>query len=133
MNLLSRVARLSERTFEETRRRWDRLKQDGAHLRVLDSSGLMSAALTYFDEIIIASVSCQLDRIGTNVVETKTSTWQKCARVVGDALYRCNALGFHQVHDPFVWFRLRALMETDRLDSKGDTSSMRDSFVRVTS
>jgi hypothetical protein len=131
MNLLSRIARLTAQAFDDMRRRWERLKQDDARLRVLDSSGLVSAPLTYFDEAIIASVSSRLDRVGEEIVETTTNDWQKCARVVGDALYRCNSRGFDQVHDSFVWFRLRELMETDRLESKGDTSSMRDSVVRV--
>jgi Protein of unknown function/Domain of unknown function (DUF1835) len=131
MNLMSRVARMTAQAFDDTRRRWERLKQEDARLRVLDSSGLGSAPLTYFDETIVASVSSRLDRVGNEVVENATSDWQKCARVVGDASYRCNSRGFDQVHDSFMWFRLRELMDTDRLASKGDTSSMRDSFVRL--
>jgi hypothetical protein len=131
MGLLSRVTRMTPSAFDDTRQRWTRLKQDDARLRVLDSSGLMSAPLTYFDEMIIASVSSRLDRVDGEMVEITTTDWQKCARVVGDALYRCNTRGFDQVNDSFVWFRLRELMETDRLDSKGDTSSMWDSFVRA--
>lgn len=129
-NLLSRVRRMTDEAFDLTRQRWAKLKREDARLRVLDSTGLVSAALTYFDQTIIAAASSRLDRVDDKVIDTGTSDWLKCARVVGDACYRCNSTGFDQVHDSFIWFRLRELMEAEVLDSKGDTTSMRDCLVR---
>lgn len=114
--LLSRVTRASPAAYADARQRWARLKSEGASLRVLDASGLESAAITYFDDVII---SCA------------TRDWQKCARVVGDAVYLTGSGEFRQTADSFIWFRLRHLMHDGVLDSQGDTSSMRDSFVRA--
>jgi hypothetical protein len=59
-----------------------------------------------------------------------TDDWQKAARVLGDAVYRINSGEFSQTRDSFIWFRLRHLMEEHVLESDGDTSLMRECFVR---
>jgi len=95
---------------------WARLRAEDAPLRILTADGMVSAPITYFDELLIACANEQ---------------WRKAARVVGDALWSFLDGPFHQVGHLFLEGRLRALAQAGRLYSVGDLRKPRFSEVRL--
>ena len=95
---------------------WARLREENAPLRILDDSGMVSATLTYFDDLL---VSCTIER------------WRKAARVLSDALASFIDGPFYQVGEFVLLRRLRALVAAGRLESQGDLAQPRFSEVRL--
>jgi hypothetical protein len=112
--LFDAAPRISDVEFQRERARWQTLKRENAALRVLDTTGLVSAPITFFDELILSCV---------------TDDWQSCARVVGDAMYRSSS-EFYQTGDLVLWSRVRALVEDGVLEGRGEMVEMRYSSVR---
>lgn len=95
---------------------WVRLREENAPIRILDDSGMISAPLTCFDDLLI---SCVIDR------------WRKSARVIGEALVSFIDGPFCQVGEFVLIARLRALAATGKLESQGDLAQPRFSEVRL--
>ncbi len=116
-DLLSRIRRMTAHEFHEARARWARLKKENARLRVLAETGLVSAPITHFDELLLSCV---------------TSEWQRCARVLGDAHDRANSGAFDQTNIDFLWFRLIELINDGVVEcgEDGDVLDMRRTSVR---
>src|SRR5690606_33694643 len=112
--LLDRARTLSQTEIDRDRETWRRLRTEDAALRVLDSSVLLSAPITFFDDLIL---SCA------------TEDWQRSARVIGDSLWESSSR-YHQAGDLFLWSRLLELVDAGALDGRGDFSTMRTSWVR---
>ncbi len=112
--LLGRATRMSDVELQQERARWRKLKDENADLRVLDATGLVSAPITFFDELIMPVV---------------THKWRVCAEVVARALVRTGN-AFEQTSDRFLWSRLRTLVDEGVLEGRGDMLLMHESLVR---
>lgn len=111
-----RAVSLERAERKRYRASWARLRDENAPLRILTEDGLVSAPITYFDDLLIA---CTIER------------WRKSARVIGETLVSFMDGPFHQVGDFVLAARLRALIEAGRLEGKGDLGKMRFSEVRL--
>jgi hypothetical protein len=111
-----RAAPLERAERERYRSDWARLRAENAPLRILDESGLVSAPITHFDELLM---SCTVGQ------------WRKAARVIGEALSTFWDGPFHQVGDVVLAARVRALAEAGRLESQGNLRRVRFSEVRL--
>lgn len=94
--LIGNHKRLDPQELQTYREIWSRLKSENAPLRVFGSSGLYSAPLDHFDEMLMSLV---------------TKDWQKTARVVGEALGKCLEGGVRQCGDLLLSSRLHTLAE----------------------
>jgi hypothetical protein len=72
---------------------------------VLTTDGLVSAPISAFDPLLLSCAS---------------RNWQKAARIVGEALAKDMEDGLLQTGDLLLIARLRALVETGLLESRGD-------------
>lgn len=97
------------------RREWEILKKENAPFRIVTSSGMTSAPLDYFDQLLLDQASSQ---------------WRKVARVVGGALMSSSE-PYHQVGDFALHQRVVALIENGKLASVGDPWNMRYCEVRL--
>jgi hypothetical protein len=95
---------------------WNRLRRENSPLRVLTETGLVSAPLSFFDDLLL---SCAVDH------------WRKVARVVGEALSKIWEGQFIQTDDWVLHARVIALAEAGQLESRGDLSRAQFSEVRV--
>lgn len=117
-DLVSRAREVSDIERHAYRVEWQRLRNENSALRVLTPSGVASVPITYFDEAILSCV---------------TDDWQKCAKVVADALHRTSLGPFRQCSSDQLFFdRLFTLMDDDVVEGKYDQElrSMRGSWVR---
>jgi hypothetical protein len=111
-----RAVKLDSAARERYRANWAQLRKENAPLRILSDHGMVSAPITYFDELL---VSCTIDR------------WRKAARVIGEALCSFTDGPFSQVGDFFSAGRLRVLVQTGRLEGRGNLTGPRFSEVRL--
>jgi hypothetical protein len=114
--LIDRAKPLRADEIDNYRRLWSRLRAENAPLRVVSTSGLISAPMTYFDDWL---------------ARCATVEWRKGARIVGEAMAAIweSDAGAH-VSDMWLWGRARALAMDGVLELKGDTSEMRSTMVR---
>lgn len=101
---------------DHSRAIWASLRRENAPLRILDETGLVSAPLSFFDDLILSCV---------------VGNWRKVARVMGDALGKVYEGPFLQTNDWVLHTRVTALAESGRLESRGDLSRIRFSEVRL--
>jgi Protein of unknown function/Domain of unknown function (DUF1835) len=87
------------------RKLWDQLLSENAPLRVLDGEKLVSAPITFFDEMLMSLV---------------TDDWQKAARIIGTAMAREMDEEIIQIGDAFLSSRLNAMAKDARLEMRGD-------------
>jgi hypothetical protein len=113
--LVERQAHLSTAEIESYRTAWRKLRAENAPLRVISADGLVSAPITYFDDVISSFVR---------------ENWTKCARVIGEVLTDQACSPFWQAGDLLLYARLRKLAEAGVFEYQGDLSSMRHSEVR---
>ena len=71
---------------------WHRLRTENAPLRVLSAEGLVSAPITFFDELLL---NCAADR------------WQRTARIVGEVLANELSASILQTGDLVLFSRVR--------------------------
>jgi hypothetical protein len=114
--LIERAETLASATRELYRGGWQRLRAENAPLRVLNADGLTSAPITFFDLFLL---SCA------------TSSWQKTARVVGEALSREWDDMLLQAGDIVLFPRIRALVDLGLLEARGDLFDIQQSYVRL--
>jgi hypothetical protein len=99
------------------RERWDQLLSENAPLRVLDGGNLISAPISYFDELLISLLA---------------DDWQKVSRIIGDALSYEIDDGILQTGDVFLSARLNAMAKDGRLEIRGGSAhDMRSSEVKL--
>jgi hypothetical protein len=103
--LIDRAQTLTPEARRQYREIWRRLRAENAALRVLQVDGLVSAPISFFDPLLL---SCA------------TSSWQKAASVVGEALAREMDDALLQTGDLLLIARTRTLVETGLLESRGD-------------
>jgi hypothetical protein len=102
---------------ERYRNLWQQLRSENAPLRVVDGDELVSAPISFFDSLLISSV---------------TDNWQKVASVVGRALVFSMDDCIIGPGDLFLRARVNALVESGRLEIRGKPASeMRASEVRL--
>jgi hypothetical protein len=114
--LIDRAQALAPEARQQYRETWSRLRAENAALRVLNADGLVSAPISYFDPLLL---SCA------------TGRWQKAARVVGEALVKELADALLQSGDLLLFARVRALVETGFLETRGDLFEIRRFEVRL--
>jgi hypothetical protein len=92
---------------------WDKLRAENAPLRVLNGAALVSAPISYYDDLVLADT---------------VENFRKVARIVGSALGwgrhtpKANLYVFHA--------RVNKLVQAGVLEAKGNTAQMRYSEVR---
>jgi hypothetical protein len=91
---------------------WGQLLSENAPLRVLDGDNLVSAPVSYFDDVLMSLL---------------TDDWQKAVRIIGDALAFEIDDGILQTGDAFLSYRLDAMAKDGRLEIRG--GSARDMHV----
>jgi hypothetical protein len=96
---------------------WDQLLSENAPLRVLDGDKLVSAPISFFDEMLTSLV---------------TEHWQRVARIIGTAMAYEMDDGIIQSDDTFLSARLDALARDGRLEIRGRSAhDMHVSEVRL--
>jgi hypothetical protein len=89
------------------RKLWDQLLSENAPLRILDGEKLVSAPITFFDEMLMSLV---------------TEDWQKAARIIGTAMAHEMDEEIIQTGDAFLSSRLNAMAKDARLEIRGDSA-----------
>ena len=89
------------------RKLWDQLLSENAPLRVLDGDNLLSAPISYFDEVLMSLLA---------------DDWQKVSRIIGDALAFEIEDGILQTGDVFLSARLNAMARDGRLEIRGSSA-----------
>lgn len=117
LNLLARATPISDIERQRCRADWQRLRTENAAVRILTDSGLVSAPVDTFDETIRSCV---------------TTDWQRCARVIGDTVWKLTDGTYHQCSsDVFLYERLLIMIDAGILEGRTDDDwSMRGSDVR---
>ena len=110
---------LAEPLERATRKRyldlWQQLRIENAPLRVIDGDELVSAPISFFDSLLMSSV---------------TNNWQKVLRIVGTAI--AAEMDIFQANDMVLRARIDALAQTGRLEIRGKSAlEMFDSEVRL--
>ena len=95
---------------------WRRLRAEDAPLRVVNTDGLVSAPITFFDPLLL---SCAQE------------SWQKAARVVGEALAKWSDDALFQAGDLILSARIIALVELGVLEGRGNLMNIQQSEVRL--
>jgi hypothetical protein len=113
--LPARQTHLSIAEIESYKAAWRKLRSENAPLRLVTSEGLVSAPITYFDDLISTYVR---------------DDWTKCARIIGEVLIEQARGPFRQAGDLLLSTRLRKLAEAGTFESQGDLYSIRHSEVR---
>jgi hypothetical protein len=104
---------LSTQERQEYLALWDRLRSENAPLRVLNGNALVSAPISYFDDLVLADTE---------------ENFRKVARILGSALGwgqrtpQANLYVFHA--------RVNKLVQAGILEAKGNTAQMRYSEIR---
>jgi hypothetical protein len=115
-NLIDRAQTLAPQDRQQYRETWRRLRAENAALRVLNANGLVSAPISFFDPLLL---SCA------------TRSWQKAARVIGEALAKELDDAVLQTGDLLLAARIRTLVETGFLEARGDLFDIRRSEIRL--
>jgi Protein of unknown function len=87
------------------RKLWDQLLSENAPLRVLDGDKLVSAPMTFFDDMLVSLI---------------TEDWQKATRIIGMAIAHEMDEEVLQSNDAFLASRLNAMGKDARLEVRGD-------------
>jgi hypothetical protein len=96
---------------------WQRLRLENAPLRVIEDARLVSAPISFFDEVLMSLVS---------------EHWRKARRIVGEALVSEMYQGTIQPDDLVLSARLNALVKDGRVEIRGGSAfDMRSSEVRL--
>jgi hypothetical protein len=96
---------------------WQRLRSENAPLRVIEDGRLVSAPISFFDEVLMSLV---------------TEHWRKARRVVGEALVSEMYQDTIQTGDLLLSARLNALVKDGRVEIRGGPAfEMRSSEVRL--
>jgi hypothetical protein len=107
---------LSERQRSTYQEAWQNLRTENAPLRVLRNNELVSAPITFFDDLLLSFAS---DR------------WRKTAMLIAQALVASWDDDCMQVGDGLLGARVRALAKARQLDSQGDLSDWHHSEVKL--
>lgn len=114
--LPDRQMMLSQEATEAYRQAWRRLRLENAPLRIVDETGLVSAPITYFDDVVR---SCATDQ------------WRHGHQVVGEAMMKAwDGPAGYRPSDFVIWGRVRSLGKAGVLEIEGDRSDMRETRVR---
>ena len=84
---------------------WGRLRAEDAPLRVVTADALVSAPMTFFDPLLLSCAK---------------NSWQKAARVVGEALAKWADDELSQVGELVRTARVFALVQLGLLEARGD-------------
>jgi Protein of unknown function len=114
--LFDRAEPLEPTARDQYRGIWRRLRAENAPLRVVNTDGLESAPISFFDPLLLSCAK---------------SEWQKAARVVGEALAKWSDEALFQAGDGILSARIIALVELGRLEGRGNLSNIRQSEVRL--
>ncbi len=97
--------------------RWRQLRSENAPLRVIDGDQLVSAPISFFDSLLLSHA---------------TESWQKVARIIGEALASQMDDCIFQSGDIFLAARVNSLVKSGRLDMRGKSAlEMQFSEVRL--
>jgi len=102
---LAEPLRMTER--HRYRELWQQLLSENAPLRVIDGDKLVSAPLSFFDSLLMSYV---------------TDKWQKVVMVFSWVTISHWDDGIWQTNDAFLAARMRALVESGRLEIRGETA-----------
>lgn len=115
--LLASAAPLEHQAREEYLRLWRALRSENAALRVLVDGKLVSASITFFDDLLLSCVGREWERATRVAGKASAATWDKRAR---------------QGSTEIMMARLFSLLEARRVESKGDLNDWwRSAEVRL--
>jgi len=86
---------------------WRQLRMENAPLRVIDGGTLVSAPISFFDQLLMSYV---------------TDNWQKVARIVGYAMVSDRDDSIIQTGDTVLAARINALVGSGRLEIRGKSA-----------
>ena len=113
--LLGSERQISAKERDEGRQQWRRLRAENAPLRVAGPSGLVSAPVDHFDQLLL---------------EQAAGDWRTVAYIVGSAMGNSRN-EYIQVGDVFLGGRVVALVEAGNLLAEGDPWDMHSARVRL--
>lgn len=103
--LLASAAPLGRHVREEYLHLWKALRSENAALRVLVDAKLVSASITFFDDLLLSCVGRNWERATRVAGKASVATWDERAR---------------QGSTEIMMARLFFLLEARRIESKGD-------------
>jgi len=106
---------LSPEERRRYQRMWQALVRQNTALRVIEGDELVSAPITYFDDLLLSWTTHQ---------------WRKMFRIFLETYCGFKEQGLHQAGDLLIHARLRALVSRGALDVVGDPSRMEYCEVR---
>lgn len=115
-DFLGHAQRLPPSFCERYHRIWQRLRAENAPLRIIRNEQLQSASITHFDELALA---CASER------------WLKVERVVAHALVEAWDDDGIQTSDVVLAGRIRALVESGKLEFRGDPMDWPNCEIRI--
>jgi hypothetical protein len=114
--LIDRAEALSPAAGRQYRETWQRLRAENAPLRVLTTDGLVSAPISAIDPLLLSCAS---------------RNWQKAVRILGEALAKDTENELLQTGDLLLVARVRTLVETGLLESRGDLQDIHRCELRL--
>ena len=115
-DLLNRAEQLGATARDEYHGIWRQLRAENAPVRVVNKVGLASAPITFFDPLLL---SCAHD------------SWQKVARLVGEALRKCWEDAFFQSGELILSARVIDLVELGMPEGRGNLMNVQQSEIRL--
>jgi hypothetical protein len=113
--LLGSERQVSAKERDEAREQWRRLLIENAPVRIVGPTGLASAPIEHFDQLLL---------------EQASRDWRKVAYVVGSAMGNSREQ-YIQVGDVFLGGRVAALVEAGKLLAEGDPWDLHTARVRL--
>ena len=117
LDLAARATQLTNEQRLKCLADWRSAKNENAPLRTVDSTfNLIASNLSHFDAAIMANI---------------TGDWKKSTRIVGETLSALSYDVRRSVNELLIWARLRNMIESNLIKSKGNETLMYESFVRL--
>ena len=111
-DIISHVKKVEMEKHAVLKDEWESLRKSLENLRILREEGIVGVNDEYYDDEILSSC---------------TFNFKKAARVIGEAMGKSEQL----IGDMYIDYRLRALIESKKIECRGTLKSMRDFDMRV--
>ncbi|KDR95886.1 protein of unknown function [Peptoclostridium litorale DSM 5388] len=111
-DIIFHVKKVEKEKHAALKEEWKHLRDSPENLRILKGEGVFGVNDEYYDDEIL--LSC-------------TYNFKKAARVIGKIMGKSEQL----IGDMYIDYRLRALIESKKIEGRGSIKRMRDFDVRV--
>ena len=113
--LLERARRVEMPEVEAVTAAWEELADERTQLRVATRAGLLGVPLSHFDEALVAGIG---------------GAWLRCAIIIANVFLSYRTIGYDQVDEAFLYWRLLWLIDAGVLEGQGDVRSFLTLSVR---